>query len=105
MDLLNGRPIRGTVAFLGGPLNYLSELRARFIETLKLTDDHIIIPEEAHLLVAKGAALDSVNTKPVSVEKLKSKITVLKNSHDNTTNPLAPLFKTNTEYEELTVFF
>ena len=100
MDLLNGRPIRGTVAFLGGPLNYLSELRARFIETLKLTDDHIIIPEEAHLLVAKGAALDSVNTKPVSVEKLKSKITVLKNSHDNTTNPLAPLFKTNTEYEE-----
>ena len=100
MDLLNGRPIRGTVAFLGGPLNYLSELRARFIETLKLTDDHITIPEEAHLLVAKGAALDSVNTKPVSVEKLKSKITVLKNSHDNTTNPLAPLFKTNTEYEE-----
>lgn len=34
-----GRPIRGHVAFLGGPLNYLSELRKRFIETLKLTDE------------------------------------------------------------------
>ncbi len=31
-----GRPIRGNVAFLGGPLNYLSELRNRFIETLNL---------------------------------------------------------------------
>ena len=98
--LAQGRPIRGAVAFLGGPLNYLSELRNRFIETLNLDDEHIIIPEEAHLLVAKGAALDSLNANPVSCEKLKSKIDVLKNSHDNTTNPLAPLFKTNVEYEE-----
>ena len=36
--LAQGRPIKGKVAFLGGPLNYLSELRARFIDTLKLTD-------------------------------------------------------------------
>ena len=98
--LAQGRPIRGAVAFLGGPLNYLSELRNRFIETLNLDYNHIIIPEEAHLLVAKGAALDSLNAKPISCEKLKSKIEVLKNSHDNTTNPLAPLFKTDAEYEE-----
>ena len=51
-----GRPIRGNVAFLGGPLNYLSELRKRFIETLHLTPEHIIVPEDAHLLVAKGAS-------------------------------------------------
>ena len=95
-----GRPIRGTVAFLGGPLNYLSELRNRFIETLHLDDSHVVVPEEAHLLVAKGAALDSLNTKPISNEKLKSKIEVLRNSHDDTTNPLAPLFKTDVEYEE-----
>lgn len=100
MVLHNGRPIRGKVAFLGGPLNYLSELRNRFIETLHLDDEHIIIPEEAHLLVAKGAALDSLKTHTISCEKLKSKIEVLRNSHDDTTNPLAPLFKTNVEYEE-----
>ncbi len=98
--LAQGRPIRGSVAFLGGPLNYLSELRNRFIETLHLDAEHIIVPEEAHLLVAKGAALDSINAKPISCEKLRSKIEVLKNSHDNTTNPLPPLFKTNIEYEE-----
>ena len=95
-----GRPIRGTVAFLGGPLNYLSELRNRFIETLKLTDEHVVVPDEAHLLVAKGAALDSINYHSISTEKLKSKIAVLKSSHDDTTNPLSPLFKINNEYDE-----
>ena len=95
-----GRPIRGHVAFLGGPLNYLSELRKRFIETLKLTDEKIIVPDEAHLLVAKGAALDSVNTNAITIEKLRSKIGVLKASHDDTSVPLHPLFTTDSEYEE-----
>ena len=98
--LAQGRPIRGSVAFLGGPLNYLSELKNRFIETLKLDDEHIISVEEGHLLVAKGAALDSLSSHTISCEKLKSKIDVLRNSHDNTTNPLAPLFKIDSEYEE-----
>ena len=95
-----GRPIRGNIAFLGGPLNYLSELRERFIKTLNLTEEQIIIPKEAHLLVAKGAALDSLHAKPISIEELKNKINNLKNSHDNTTKPLEPLFKDNNEYEE-----
>ena len=95
-----GRPIRGHVAFLGGPLNYLSELRKRFIETLKLTDEKIIVPDEAHLLVAKGAALDSVDTNAITIEKLRSKIGVLKVSHDDTSVPLHPLFTTDLEYEE-----
>ncbi len=95
-----GRPIRGTVAFLGGPLNYLSELRKRFIETLNLTPETTIVPEEAHLLVAKGAALDSINANPISVEKLKSKIEVLKVSQDTATMPLKPLFTIDAEYDE-----
>ena len=95
-----GRPIRGNVAFLGGPLNYLPELRKRFVETLHLTPKQTIVPEEAHLLVAKGACLDSQEMTPISVEKLKSKIQVLRFSKDTTTQPLQPLFKTNVEYEE-----
>ena len=95
-----GRPIRGNVAFLGGPLNYLSELRNRFIETLHLTDEQIIVPDEAHLLVAKGAALDSLETTPISTQKLMAKIQGLRSSHDSTTNPLKPLFVTHSEYEE-----
>ena len=95
-----GRPIRGNVAFLGGPLNYLSELRERFIKTLNLTDEQIIIPEEAHLLVAKGAALDSLHAKPITAEELKQKIENLKNSHDNTTKPLDPLFKDEEDYKQ-----
>ena len=95
-----GRPIKGNVAFLGGPLNYLSELRNRFIETLNLNDKTAIIPEDAHLLVAKGAALESINNTPISYEKLKAKIEVLKLSHDTTSKPLNPLFVTDFEYEE-----
>ncbi len=95
-----GRPIRGAVAFLGGPLNYLSELRNRFIETLNLTPETTIIPEEAHLLVAKGAALDSISSTPISVEKLKSKIEMLRVSKDTTTIPLKPLFTIDAEYED-----
>ena len=93
-----GRPIRGNVAFLGGPLNYLSELRVRFIETLNLKDDEIIVPEEAHLLVAKGAALDSINSEVITPDELAKKIETLKQSHDNTTQPLEPLFKSEDEY-------
>ena len=95
-----GRPIRGKVAFLGGPLTYLSELRNRFIETLKLKDDEIIIPKEAHLLVATGAALDSLDEEPFSNEELATKIENLKVSKDTTTSPIEPLFKDYNEYEE-----
>ena len=94
-----GRPIRGNVAFLGGPLNYLSELRTRFIETLHLKDDEIIVPEEAHLLVAKGAALDSIHSDTITTDELHQKIENLKNSQDNTTHPLDPLFKDKEDYE------
>ena len=95
-----GRPIRGNVAFLGGPLSYLSELRTRFIETLNLKPEEIIVPEEAHLLVAKGAALDSLNTISISVQELQQKIENLRNSHDDTTHPIEPLFKDTQEYNE-----
>ncbi len=95
-----GRPIRGNVAFLGGPLSYLSELRNRFIETLNLKEDEVITPEEAHLLVAKGAALDSINSDIITPNELEKKIENFKNSHDNTTRPLNPLFRNKDEYED-----
>ena len=95
-----GRPIRGNVAFLGGPLNYLSELRKRFVETLGLTKEQTIVPEEAHLLVAKGAALDSLEADPITPEELEKKIQNLKISKDNTSHPLEPLFKNKEEYNK-----
>jgi len=95
-----GRPIKGNVAFLGGPLNYLSELRTRFIETLSLKEDEIIVPEEAHLLVAKGAALDSISSIAITPNELSNRIEILKKSQDNTTLPLEPLFKNEENYLE-----
>ena len=98
-----GRPIKGRVAFLGGPLNYLPNLRQRFIETLGLKDDEIIVPQDAHLLVAKGAALDSINSKVITLEELKEKIEILKNSKDDSGNSLAPLFKDENAYNEFKI--
>ena len=95
-----GRPIRGNVAFLGGPLNYLSELRKRFIETLKLEPEQVIFPNEAHLLVAKGAALDSINEKTITMEKLKGKIELLKSYKESEQQFLSPLFTIDEEYQK-----
>lgn len=95
-----GRPIRGNVAFLGGPLNYLSELRNRFIETLNLKGEQIIVPNDAHLFVAKGAALDSLGSSEVGPQILSSKIEVLRSSVDKSSTSLAPLFSINAEYED-----
>ena len=95
-----GRPIKGKVAFLGGPLNYLPELRNRFIETLKLKDDEIIIPNEAHLLVAKGAALASLEGKVITSKELENKLEAFKDAKYVETKPLDPLFKDDEEYKE-----
>ena len=95
-----GRPIKGKVAFLGGPLNYLPELRNRFIETLKLKDDEIIIPNEAHLLVAKGAALASLEGNVITSKELESKLEAFKDAKYVETKPLDPLFKDDEEYKE-----
>ena len=53
-----GKPIRGHVAFLGGPLHFLSELKEAFIRTLKLDEEHTIAPEHSHLFAAIGSALN-----------------------------------------------
>ena len=58
-----GRPIRGNIAFLGGPLHFLSELRQRFIETLELTPNQVIFPDNSQLYIAMGAALCADVTK------------------------------------------
>ena len=47
-----GRTIKGNVAFLGGPLSFLSELRKRFAETLKLSENQVIFPDDAKYYVA-----------------------------------------------------
>ncbi|MDR2174292.1 MAG: 2-hydroxyacyl-CoA dehydratase [Burkholderiales bacterium] len=52
-----GRKIRGKVAFLGGPLNFLPELKKRFIETLQLGADDVVLTDNSELFVALGAAL------------------------------------------------
>ncbi|WP_125152795.1 2-hydroxyacyl-CoA dehydratase [Clostridium rectalis] len=74
-----GKVIRGNVAFLGGPLYFLSELRKRFIDTLKLTPNQVIFPESSQLFVAMGAALSSKNNEAINFKDLIIKLDNLDN--------------------------
>lgn len=95
-----GRPIKGKVAFLGGPLYFLSQLRRRFIETLNLEGDQIIFPENSQLYVAIGAALSSEKEETVSFKALVEKVGKYNEKAQSETNRLAPLFTNRKEYEE-----
>ena len=94
-----GKPIRGNVAFLGGPLHYLSELRQRFIETLNLTPEHIIFPENANLFVAMGCAL-SEESAEVDFSELVQKAQSLGENALNEVERLEPLFKNEQELND-----
>ncbi len=95
-----GKPIRGNVAFLGGPLFFLSELRNRFIETLNLKDEQIIAPENSQLFVAMGAALLSTKEKSTSLKNIVDKISDISNIKDDTEPRLEPLFKDKEDYDK-----
>ena len=69
-----GKPIRGHVAFLGGPLHFLSELKEAFIRTLKLDDEHIIAPNHSHLFAAIGSALNSKKDTPMALLEMQKRL-------------------------------
>ena len=95
-----GRPIRGNVAFLGGPLQYLPELRNRFYETLALDEDHILVPENAHLFVASGCAIAGAEA-GAAPERLADILTRLESLGDlqgSEVVRLAPLFADDAAY-------
>lgn len=94
-----GRSIKGNVAFLGGPLYFLSELRKRFIEVLELSDDEVIFPENSQLYVALGAALYAVDKETFKVEELIKKIEDVNKIKVSAYDSLRPLFVDNEEYE------
>ncbi|NSD77653.1 2-hydroxyacyl-CoA dehydratase [Faecalicatena fissicatena] len=94
-----GKPIRGHVAFLGGPLHFLTELKAAFIRTLKLNDEHAITPENSHLFAAIGSALnykeDVITSLSALIQKLSGTIHM-----EFEVARMDPLFASKEEYEE-----
>ncbi len=62
--LTQGRELKGTIVFLGGPLHFLAGLRQRFVETLHLDQDHAIFPEDGDCFAAIGAALCTEDSQP-----------------------------------------
>ena len=93
-----GKPIRGHVAFLGGPLHFLSELKTAFIRTLKLDDEHIIAPDNSHLFAAIGSALNAKQDVTVSLTELKERMrTTIK--LDFEVERMEPLFATEDDYQ------
>ncbi len=93
-----GKPIRGHVAFLGGPLHFLSELKAAFIRTLHLDDEHAITPENSHLFAAIGSALNYDKNKTTTLDSLRTKLQSEIHMEFEVAR-LDPLFKDQAEYD------
>ena len=108
-----GKPIRGNVAFLGGPLHFLTELRKRFVETLKLTPEQTIVPENAQLFVAMGAAFTELKSREdedesevaarynfLCVEDFNTALQKIKTAELNEIQRLPPLFESEAALAE-----
>lgn len=95
-----GKPIKGNIAFLGGPLYFLSELRKRFEITLNLKPEQVVFPENSQLFVAIGAALSSKETKVISFKALKEKLPELNTIVVHEVERLKPLFSSKEELDE-----
>lgn len=96
--LASGRKIEGNVAFLGGPLYFMSELRERFIATLELKPEEVIFPEDPQLYVAMGAALNSADQEEkTSFRALYEKVTAENTPELAPTDTLQPLFENEEE--------
>ena len=94
-----GKPIKGNVAFLGGPLHFLDQLKEAFIRTLNLTDEHIIAPDHSHLFAAVGAALQVKEEITYTLEDISGKLTAdLKIAVD--VDRLPPLFASKEDYDK-----
>ena len=94
-----GKPIRGHVAFLGGPLHFLSELKAAFVRTLKLDEEHTIAPKNSHLFAAMGSAMNADEKVTVSLaalqKRMEEKITL-----DFEVARMEPLFASQEDYDK-----
>lgn len=95
-----GHKIEGYVAFLGGPLTFLSELRKCFTDTLELGPDNQIIPENGELFIALGAAIMTEQCRDITVGQLTEEVNALRDVALEVTDRLPALFKNDQEVEE-----
>lgn len=95
-----GKPIRGRVAFLGGPLHFLSELRKRFAVSLKGACEEVICPENAQLYAAMGAALLGSKEASLCLRGLCNKAGKIVDKKEEHVVTLPPLFKDEEDYKE-----
>ena len=94
-----GKPIRGHVAFLGGPLHFLSELKVAFIRTLNLDEEHIIDTDNSHLFAAIGSALNAKEEVSYTMEEMVNKLSSdIKMEFE--VERMEPLFADKAAYEE-----
>ena len=95
-----GKQIKGNIAYLGGPLTYLSELRNAFTKTLDLKENEVIFPKNSIFYVAIGAAIAAFELEEINSELIYKKLNSFLNSSNNSLNVLKPLFENEKEYND-----
>ena len=104
-----GHPIRGNVAFLGGPLHFLTELKRQFVSTLELPPEAVVDVPDAQFMVALGAALCAATqtpdkkrggsaSAPVTLRELAARMESITSEPAVAPSPLPPLFADVADY-------
>ena len=96
--LTQGRELTGKIVFLGGPLHFLMGLRERFVETLKLDEEHAVFPQDGDCFAAIGAALCATDYKEMPFDRVME---LLEQSVDNTSlvDTMPALFESQADYD------
>ncbi|MFV0400535.1 MAG: acyl-CoA dehydratase activase [Oscillospiraceae bacterium] len=100
--LAQGRPIKGKVLFLGGPLSFFKGLQDRFVETLGLSAEDAIFHPLAPYFVALGAALQAEALDDSAAIDYNTLLDKLVNSNDSLggLESQPPLFRDQREYDD-----
>ena len=97
--LAQGRTVEGKVLFLGGPLSFQKGLRKAFVNTLKLSEENAIFPENAPCFMAFGCALYAKdNSEPMKIDEITERLKNAKMKDDIVTGK--PLFTSKEEYNK-----
>ncbi len=96
--LTQGRELKGKIVFLGGPLHFLMGLRERFVQTLKLDEEHAIFPADGDCFAAMGAALCSTDYGSIPFEQALKRLDESREANTSA-DTMPPLFDSQADYD------
>ena len=98
VTLSRGCAVVPKILMCGGPLTFIPSLRKAFTDYLEIPAEDFVVPENANVIAAWGAALSADAESAMSVEELRHLINSSQGAVERKTNRLQPVFSSKEEY-------